>query len=96
MIKEIKETRIVTEPKDFVVERKLICDHCNQLILQGFYFHVTTGHHDWGNDSIDSIEGFDVHEECIQNFFKEKVECDDMTASYTGYIDVEKQRNNNN
>ena len=39
------------------------------------YFKVTTGHNDWGNDSIESYEYFDVcSSECLRKKFEEYVE----------------------
>lgn len=29
------------------------------------YYEVTTGHHDWGNDSIDSVEHYDYCPTCV-------------------------------
>ena len=57
MIKEKFEPRMVEEK--VVVERKLFCDKCGKEIKPGHYFKVTTGHEEWGNDSIDSIEDHD-------------------------------------
>lgn len=49
------------------------------------YFEVTTGHHDWGNDSCDSIEHKDICPDCIG-----KVSLDYLTsASGTQYIEIE-------
>ena len=56
MIKyEKKEVKIIEE-----VQSAIICDGCNKEIdpKQG-YFHVCTSHHDWGNDSFDSLEQYD-------------------------------------
>ena len=35
------------------------------------WYKVTTGHHDWGHDSIDSIEHFDICMDCIDDVFAE-------------------------
>lgn len=37
---------------------KTSCDGCSTEI-KGPYFEVDTYHHDWGNDSCDSLEEFD-------------------------------------
>lgn len=62
--------RIVEEKE--VVKRSVekvtigrICDCCREEIkpdrqLLYNYFRVVTSHHDWGNDSIDSIESYDA------------------------------------
>jgi len=64
------------------------CDSCNKKIIdREKYFEVMTGHHDWGNDSCDSIEHLDICDECLNKFvgdyFKE------TKKSYTAYINVE-------
>lgn len=63
---ETKEiTKVVKE--EVTVER--ICDNCGKKIAishitgldnQYNYFRITTHHHDWGNDSIDSYESYDA------------------------------------
>ena len=62
------------------------CDSCNKKI-KGKYFEITTGHNDWGNDSIDSIEHKDICDDCVNkycdNYLKEN------QRSNTAYIDVE-------
>lgn len=59
-----------TEQVVFRTNRRVVgveCDICKRLIdPAGYredssrYFEVTTGHHDWGNDSCDSIKHFDI------------------------------------
>ena len=51
------------------------CDICKRLIkptnynkLESRYFDVVTGHNDWGNDSIESRQHFDICPECIGDF----------------------------
>ena len=51
------EYREVTEKKKVIVGCQ--CDVCKKDI-DGMYFDFTTGHCDWGNDSVDSIKSFDV------------------------------------
>lgn len=43
------------------------CDICGTVVEEGkLYFEVTTGHGRWGNDSVDSIEHFDLcHYICL-------------------------------
>ncbi len=74
------------------IEHKLCeyirCDNCNKKIIdEEKYFEVTTGHHDWGNDSCESIEHLDICEKCInkfsENYLKENKE------SNTAYIEIE-------
>lgn len=49
------------------------------------YFEVTTGHHDWGNDSHESIERMDVCPECIIEFVSRYL----SEAESTEHINVE-------
>lgn len=68
------------------------CDICERLIKptncredSSQYFKVTTGHNDWGNDSCESIEHFDICPNCIGEFVSKYArEC-----SYTGYLELE-------
>ncbi len=51
------------------------------------WYEVTTGHHDWGNDSIDSIENLVICTNCIDDIFTEfKERASDNT---TEYIDID-------
>lgn len=68
------------------------CDICERIIPgymyrddKAIYFRVTTGHNDWGNDSCESIEHFDICPECAKKFVTEYLEncCD------TKYIEIE-------
>lgn len=60
----------------------LYCDKCGKLIYKKTlstnnynnpvqWFKVTTGHHDWGNDSVDSIETKELCCECIKSEFEQ-------------------------
>ena len=68
------------------------CDVCEKVIPprpwvneESKYFRVTTGHHDWGNDSIDSINNCDVCPDCINNFVADYL----SSAGGTQYINIE-------
>lgn len=72
------------------------CDICGKIIPVKCnawqnearqYFEITTGHHDWGNDSCDSIETVDVCPECAPKYIADYLE----SCSLTGYIEVESQ-----
>lgn len=59
----------VTTTKTKTVKYKIIkaikCDVCRKEI-SGKYWKLTTHHHDWGNDSIESYKYFDLcSKECI-------------------------------
>jgi hypothetical protein len=67
------------------------CDVCKKIIPAGRwrdeetkYFEITTGHHDWGNDSIDSMQTRDVCPECAPIFIAEYLK----KASTTGYLEL--------
>ena len=58
----VQETRMVTG---------IECDICNKVIpvskgIESKYFEVTTGHHEWGNDSCESIEHHDICPDCME------------------------------
>ena len=38
------------------------------------YYLVTTGHHDWGNDSVDSINLKDICPSCLVNEYSDYVD----------------------
>ena len=86
MLEKIKEMRSVTEVKETVVGEVLKCDICGKVIFDSrndteqqkrtgmsrdqYWWGLTTGHSDWGNDSADSIESFDI---CSPDEFSLKV-----------------------
>ena len=50
----------------------LICDKCKKKIEHSvFYWDVVTGHHEWGNDSVDSIKERHICLYCITPFVTE-------------------------
>lgn len=59
----------------------IVCDCCEKHIPTDFavpredrgYFHVTTGHNDWGNDSCDSVEWRDLCPECAEKVFADYI-----------------------
>lgn len=65
----VVETKEITKVVKEEVTAKRICDNCGKEIAisrkTGYgdeynYFCITTHHHDWGNDSIDSYESYDA------------------------------------
>lgn len=84
-----KYTRKVTKEVDESYGLKITCDICGKVICafdatppkgsageSAKYFVLTTGHHDWGNDSCDSIDHKDIcSEDCVKTalirYFKE-------------------------
>lgn len=87
-----------TAEKIVVRERRKIesieCDMCKRLIKptkfkssSSRYFEVVTGHHDWGEESGESREHFDICPNCIAVFvLKYTQECSD-----TGYLEMESE-----
>ena len=74
----------------FCTDAHLICDCCGKEIDDmSHYWHVCTGHHDWGNDSVDSIEQYDL---CSDECLKEKIDLFLGEGNDTPYIDAETRR----
>lgn len=78
-----------------IIERKkrklkyLRCDCCNTKIVNGdCYYDVSIGHHDWGNDSVDSMQNKEICESCINDFITTYLK----NANGTEYIDIERSR----
>lgn len=85
-------THEVTE--SVLVGKTLYCDICKKEIEKGNgYWEVTTGHNDWGNDSRDSIEHFDVCSDvCLMMKFGEYINRSNRNALNTEYIEVERNQ----
>lgn len=71
------------------------CDVCKKILSvdkrgDDRYFEVTTGHHDWGNDSIDSVKTIDVCPECLNKYVADYFK--DSEDSYTAYLDIATKR----
>ena len=82
----------------YKISRKLVkvkCDVCGtEIAADGSwndsskrYYEVTTGHRDWGNDSIDSVKTEDVCPTCLPNYIKKYFE--ESIRSSTAYCDIE-------
>ncbi len=78
-MKEYKDKKITEINR---VEVGIKCDNCKKIIKnendykrtylqQKHYYEVTTHHHGWGNDSIESYEYYDFcNEKCLFEFLK--------------------------
>ena len=89
--------KLSTETQEIIYKRRRLvegveCDVCKKIITpkdwkspECRYFHIITGHHDWGNDSIDSIEHYDVCPHCVGKFMTDYL----SRAKGTEYLDVE-------
>ena len=73
MFKDHYETKEHAVTERVLVKRELICDICKKEIQHDAgYWEVTTHHNDWGNDSCESYEHFDVCSiECLKSKFNE-------------------------
>lgn len=64
------------------------CDICGEIIPprkrndESVYFRAEIGHFDWGNDSVDSIENFDICRDCICEFITNYLKTDKYNTSY--------------
>lgn len=85
-------THEVTEK--VLVGETVHCDVCKKEIeTEKGYWEVTTGHHDWGNDSHESIEHFDVcSETCLTQKFAEYTKESGKDEYNTMYFEVERTR----
>ena len=90
-VKREYETKTYTKTERVMTSEKRYCDICGREITD-HHWHILTGHHDWGNDSCDSIETFDVCSEyCLYELFDNytKESNNDMN---TQYIEIEHKR----
>lgn len=80
---------------DVTVGLERTCDVCGKLILKknedkityciGKHWGLTIGHHDWGNDSRDSVEHYDIcSAECLEKELQKYVQ-----RYGTAFFDVE-------
>ena len=91
-----RDIKYVKEMKEVMVckEGKLICDACKKEIditkQNEIYYHVCSGHNEWGNDSVDSVESFDACSDgCLITLVKEWLK---KWGGYnTAYINIERQ-----
>lgn len=88
MIKEKYETLTYTKTEEVMISEKRFCDCCGAEIT-GSHWEITTGHHDWGNDSCDSIEDKDACSiACLNKLFQNYCERSDDGFN-TEYIEIE-------
>ena len=71
-IKKEYEVKTHTVTERVCVKQTMHCDVCDGVIDDNAaYWELTTGHHDWGNDSIDSYEYYDLCSSvCVRNIFE--------------------------
>lgn len=62
-----KEVRMVPLEKSEPIE--MHCDVCGKVIDARTWFLVSTHHSDWGNDSFESLEYYDIcSDKCVTEF----------------------------
>jgi hypothetical protein len=91
-VKKEYETRTHTVTEEVLVKETMYCDVCGKEIeAKNPYWNLTTHHHDWGNDSIDSYEYFDIcSADCLRKKFDEYLK-NSGTGNNTMCFDVERQ-----
>lgn len=99
MIDQIKESKMIKQ--DVVISEVCRCDICNNMIYKKKenanngahlinYFYLTTGHYDWGNDSIESMQNYDIcSAECLHKALDKFLR--DFIDSNTAYFEVSKR-----
>lgn len=100
MIKKITQ-KVMKEVEETVSEIG-ICDICGKDFNYkpwlykdriASYYHIRTGHHDWGNDSCESVEYRDACcDECLSRFTQEWLKDEDVICSNTAFIEINKDR----
>jgi hypothetical protein len=85
-----KEYELKTITQRVCVKSTVHCDVCDCAIDDNNgYWELTTGHHDWGNDSVESIKHFDLcSESCLRKKFDEYVKESGEDDCNTMYFEV--------
>ena len=88
----IQARKIVKQCK--IIDISIKCDICGKIIAdidhENEYYQLVTGHHDWGNDSCESVRSEDIcSNECLQKRF-DKYLREEAEGSYTAYFEVNK------
>lgn len=82
---ELKEKKIVTQEKDVTIGYK--CDACGKIHHGNFpneWHFFSIEHREWGNDSIDSYESFEV---CSPQCYINKIS-DIINGEYSDKFDA--------
>lgn len=91
-VKEHYEVMTHEVTERVLVGKTLCCDICKKEIAKRKgYWTLVTGHNDWGNDSCESVEHFDVCSQiCLMNKFAEYIDESDKDNNNTMYFEVER------
>lgn len=97
-----KTTKKVLKEVEEVESEVIVCDVCDKELQYAqtefvspvaVYYKITTGHHDWFNDSCDSINHKDACcDECLLKFTQEWFQNAEVIESNTAYIEIHKAR----
>ena len=81
------ETKTETITHEVKTTKCLKCDVCDKEFV-GKYWNLCTHHNDWGNDSCESFEYFDLcSEDCVRKKLDEYF--DNCETSYTQKFELE-------
>lgn len=97
-----KTTKKVIKEVEELESAVIVCDICGKELQYtqtafvspvAVYYEITTGHHDWGSESCESIEHKDACcDECLSRFTQEWLQNAEVIESNTAYIDIRKTR----
>ena len=92
-VKKEYEIKTHTVTEEVLVKETKYCDVCGKEIeSRESYWSLTTHHYDWGNDSCESYEYFDIcSKDCMRKKFEEYLE-DSNNGYNTMCFDVERTR----
>jgi hypothetical protein len=73
LVKRDYKVKQHTVTEKVCVKETLVCDICRKEIpYKKGYWHLVTQHNDWGNDSVDSVESFDIcSKDCMDKKYNE-------------------------
>lgn len=102
MVKTVVEKIAVYQ--DVILSEECRCDRCGRHLWYhtkygrkkpglgtAEYYNVVTGHHDWGRDSVDSVETYDVCVGCAKKMFEEYIE-DSFNKTNSLYFECQHER----
>ena len=90
--------------QDVILSEECRCDRCGRHLWYhtkdghkkpglgtAEYYNVVTGHNDWGRDSVDSVETYDVCVGCAKKMFEEYIE-DSFNKTNSLYFECHHER----
>lgn len=86
-VKREYETKTYTKTEEVMVSEKRYCDICRKEITD-HHWHILTGHNDWGNDSCESVETYDIcSEACLREALEKYINVSNKDRN-TQYMEV--------